>query len=400
MSKTVRVKVEPGLLTWARKSAGFSTEDAAGKVGITQERLEAWESGRALATVKQLRKLAAVCKRPLAVFCLPEPPTDFKSMHDFRRLPGEVAGVQSPQLRYEVRSAFSRRELATELYEMLWGTPPSFPLAAALPNKPAEVAIRIRQALSVTLEEQTSWRRANEAFRQWRARFENAGVLVFEAKDVPPTEMRGFAIAQRPLPAVVVNMKDSPAGRVFTLMHELVHVMLSQDSICDIAEEASRPALEERIEGFCNMTAGEALVPSECFLAEPVLQGEGPTESWSDDLIERLAGRYAVSREVIVRRLLACGRTTQRFYRRKRQQYIDQYKETRDRQLERVGFPPPHAVAINRVGPLFARVVLGNYHEGNITASDLSDYLGLRLKHLDKVEAALALAHSNLGGAL
>jgi hypothetical protein len=113
-----------------------------------------------------------------------------------------------------------------------------------------------------------------------------------------------------------------------------------------------------------------------------------------------LAGRYAVSREVIVRRLLACGRTTQRFYRRKRQQYIDQYKETRDRQLERVGFPPPHAVAINRVGPLFARVVLGNYHEGNITASDLSDYLGLRLKHLDKVEAALALAHSNLGGAL
>ena len=48
----------------------------------------------------RLRLLGALYKRPLGVFFLPKPPKDFAALKDFRRLPGEVAGVLSPALKF------------------------------------------------------------------------------------------------------------------------------------------------------------------------------------------------------------------------------------------------------------------------------------------------------------
>jgi hypothetical protein len=44
-------------------------------------------------------------------------------------------------------------------------------------------------------------------------------------------------------------------------------------------------------------------------------------------------------------------------------------------------------MAISSAGPVFVQIVLTNYHQENITASDVADFLEVRLKHLDKIEA-------------
>jgi hypothetical protein len=41
------------------------------------------------------------------------------------------------------------------------------------------------------------------------------------------------------------------------------------------------------------------------------------------------------------------------------------------------------------MGRLYAKGVLGSFYEGRISASDLSRYLGLKLKHLAEFEAAV-----------
>jgi hypothetical protein len=94
-----------------------------------------------------------------------------------------------------------------------------------------------------------------------------------------------------------------------------------------------------------------------------------------------------VSREVVLRRLLILGRTTERFYRRKRQQYQEEWQAQEERQTG--GYAPPHAVALNRVGRLFARSVLESFYDGSLSASDLPRYLGLKLGHLPEFEAAV-----------
>lgn len=59
MAERIKALVEPVLLVWARKTASISFEDAAKAIGVTPERLDAWEEGREAPTINQLRKLAA-----------------------------------------------------------------------------------------------------------------------------------------------------------------------------------------------------------------------------------------------------------------------------------------------------------------------------------------------------
>jgi Zn-dependent peptidase ImmA (M78 family)/DNA-binding XRE family transcriptional regulator len=375
MPQYVRAMVEPELLVWARKSAGLEIAEAAKKVQVAEERLFSWESGTKSPTLKQLRKLGAVYKRPLAVFYLPEPPRDFKPMQDFRRLPGGAQPEYSPELRYEIRRAYDRRELAIEMWEATEGKPPEFPLAASLDENPEVVGTRIRECLCITYENQASWPGAYKSFNGWRNAIEYLGVLVFQATDVDLSEMRGFSIVQQPLPAVTANIKDSPRARTFTLLHELAHIMLHRGGLCDLEEKANPNSEDERMEVFCNMVAGATLVPAADLLQEQLVVAKGRNPVWSDDEIQALSRRYGgASREVILRRLLIFGRTTEAFYRAKK---------------EAPGFAPPDVVALGRAGRLFAQLVLSNYYLDRVTASDVSDFLEIRLKHLPKIEAEL-----------
>src|SRR5688500_5462508 len=102
----VRAKVKPELLQWGRTSAGLRVEEAATKVGVDPQRLASWEEGgEERPTMNQLRALAKVYRRPISVFYLSKAPVDKEIMHDFRRLPGEVALIYSPALRLEIRAA-------------------------------------------------------------------------------------------------------------------------------------------------------------------------------------------------------------------------------------------------------------------------------------------------------
>lgn len=65
--------VEPSVLRWARESIDLTPVAAARKIGVPDDRVQAWESGAEVPTVAQLRKAAEVYKRSLAVFFLPAP---------------------------------------------------------------------------------------------------------------------------------------------------------------------------------------------------------------------------------------------------------------------------------------------------------------------------------------
>ena len=74
MAKSASAQVEPALLIWGRTVARMEVEDAAKKIHVKAERLEAWEHGMGRPTVKQLRTLARVYQQSFAAFYLPAPP--------------------------------------------------------------------------------------------------------------------------------------------------------------------------------------------------------------------------------------------------------------------------------------------------------------------------------------
>jgi Zn-dependent peptidase ImmA (M78 family)/transcriptional regulator with XRE-family HTH domain len=401
--ETTRALIKPKLLIWARETAGFGVAEAAVKLALPQHRLESWEKGDSKPTIRQLEKIARVYKRPFEVFYLPEQPKDFKPLqHDFRRLPGQVAGVQSPELRYEIRWAQTRREVALDLYETTNEAPPSFSLEATLTAAPEAVGHAIRSALGTGTH--PKWVGSYDCFNFWRSKLEEAGILVFQAQKIDRGEMRGFSINERPLPVIVLNIKDSPAARTFTMVHELAHLMLREGGLCDLTEDRqNRPPEMLRTEQFCNMVAGATLVPSAELLTDPRVSAKGETRAtWSDDELRPIAKKFGVSSLALLRRLLICKRTTAAFYQEKHEESANRKNDAENSERrDESGFAPPDRIAVSTAGPLFVRLVLTNYRQDAITASAVSDFLSVRLKWLNKIEAAvLGSPGSPAGGSL
>jgi len=392
MAKRQIAQIKSDLLRWARDTAGLSLEAAADKLKVNPEQLARWEAGDLPPTVPQLRKAADVYKRPLALFFLPAPPPQPELPHDFRRLPGIDVPPLSPELLREMRRARRRRAIALELLADLGLPIPEFPLRAALGEDTEAVAARGRQWLGVTIADQRQWRTEYQPIAGWIAAFETRGVLVFQASRVELGEMRGFSVTAHELPGIVVNAKDAPRGRVFTLMHEFCHLMLDRAGVCDparVGREGRSP--DENVEVFCNRVAGALLVPRDVLLEDPGVQSVHDRSEWDDEVLRALASDFGVSREVILRRLLIFGKTTGEFYEQKRAEYLAQYAECASGERENGGFAPPFRIALRDNGRRYTGLVLEALERERITPADVGDYLGVRLKHLDEMVKAVRL---------
>jgi len=112
-------------------------------------------------------------------------------------------------------------------------------------------------------------------------------------------------------------------------------------------------------------------------------------------VIARLAKEFGASREVVVRRLLILGKTSEAFYKRKRREYARQ-RVTRRRSTG--GWVPTYRRIVRAIGEPFARLALDAYYREAISGSDLAELLGARLKHLPAVEHLLAAGNVLTGG--
>src|SRR3984893_17372650 len=175
---TTEAEVEPAILTGARSNAGLSIEEAAHSLQTKPERVLAWEEGDERPSMAQLRRMAAAYKRLLSDFYLPVPPRDDPIPHDFRRLPGEVAFRYSRALRYQLRLARQRRELALDLAAELETEVPAVTARLHLYEDPERAGAELRRLLGVTLELQRTWRDPRASYNAWRAHIERAGILV------------------------------------------------------------------------------------------------------------------------------------------------------------------------------------------------------------------------------
>lgn len=399
MAERTKALVEKELLIWARTTASLPLEDAARAIHVSPDKLEAWENGDESPSIPELKKLASAYKRPLSVFFLPTPPTDFQPLQDFRRLPDIGEQEYSRALTFEIRAAQERRSVAVELLERV-DDMPVWDIDATLQDDPEELAERIRAKLNITMAQQSRWGDASKAFRAWRNSIEDSGILVSVLggahHQVPLSEVRGFALAERPLPLIVINGKDRTNGRIFTLMHELAHVALGVSAIENEVEPNKRmPAPIRKIETFCNKVAAAVLMPRTSLRNEYLAGGKTAVSEWSDAEVAALAQRYCVSREALLVRLSALGLASRDFVQQRRRALAKEYEALEDDTESGGGYAPYTTQVISHIGRSFARLVLQGYYNQSLTLSTASGYLGTQAKHVASLEKLAFGAGSN-----
>jgi Zn-dependent peptidase ImmA (M78 family)/DNA-binding XRE family transcriptional regulator len=380
------IRIEPSILTWARESLGLTVAEVAAKLEKDRETVQQWEYGKSSPTLAQLEKLAySIYKRPLAVFFLPKPPKETTPKQDFRTLPDKEIKNLSPELRLIIRKAKYNQLVLKQLHE---GTNPlENPLNKAfqlrLTNNPTNTANRLREYLGVTKRLQQSFKNSEDAFSYYRNLLERNGIYVFQYL-LP--EARGFSLMDKEFPVIVLNSKDKANGKIFSLFHELCHILFNTGGIFRDYYTEELKQNPDKIEIFCNKFASDLLLPTAELLDEPIVLNHDQKKEWSNDQLQSVANTFKVSKEVVLRKLLEAGKTTETFYFKMRNVWKEAYQKMNEAKKTQEGGPTFHVVNLSHLGKNFVAQVLTSYHTGKITESQVADFLGIKISKIPEYE--------------
>lgn len=375
--------INPDVLVWARERAGLSVAEAAQHVQKRPEELSAWEVGSAFPTYHQLERLAEIVyHRPVALFFLPEPPDEAAPQQEFRTLPDFDIAALGADTRLGARLGRAYQE---SLRELTGGVNPARrqlirDLQFALSEDVHEAAQGLREYLGVDLAQQKSWRNTADAMANWRGRIEDVGVFVFK-RSFKQREISGFCLADDVFPIVMINNSTPFTRQVFTLFHEVAHLLHGLSSITTVdggfvdRMTGSSKSLETR----CNLLAAEFLVPIASFPWAEIDRRSLP------DSVAAIASDYNVSREVILRRVLDRGLINSETYRDCVRNWAEEY----DGESDRSGGSYYNNQAAY-LGQSYLRLAFSRYRAGLISISDLAEHLGIKAKNVSKLEDAVA----------
>jgi Zn-dependent peptidase ImmA (M78 family) len=365
--------INPGVLTWARERAGLSLDDASAKF----KRIQEWEEGASLPTYPQLEQLSDTLKIPIAVFFFPEPPSVPKIEETFRTLPAADLAQLPKTIRMLLRKA---KALQLNLIEMTAGRNPAKRVItddlAFESNVPIpEMATAVRNYLGISLREQASWDDAEAALKKWRSAFTDVGIFVF--KDAFRDEgFSGFSLYEDHFPVIYVNNSSTKTRQIFTLFHELAHLLFHTsgidkfvDDYVDHLEGSAR-----RIEILCNQFAALILLPDDTLTAE--LRNQAANRV----LAEAIAAKYNVSRETVYRRFLDRRLINQAEYLAASGHWASQ------RLVREAPGGNPYWTKLAYLGRDYVSLALSEYHQNRIDETKLAEYLDTKPKHLAVLE--------------
>ncbi|MFE3497158.1 ImmA/IrrE family metallo-endopeptidase [Streptomyces sp. NPDC059175] len=252
-----------------------------------------------------MENFANATHTPIGLLFLPNPPDEPVPIPDMRTMGNRSITRPSVDLLDTIYSCQSRQDWYRD-YARTHGYPDvAFVGTARVSDNPQGVAARMRSALSFEIQDRAPFASWKEALRGLIDRIENTGVLVMvngivgvdTHRKLNPQEFRGFALADKIAPLIFVNGADTKAAQIFTMVHELAHVILGESALSDaaLAKQADNDA-----ELWCNRVAAEVLVPLADLRQE--YRGDPTTAELS-----RLARRYRVSSLVVLKRIYDAG---------------------------------------------------------------------------------------------
>ena len=390
--------INPANLVWARETAGLELDEAARRLSFIKptetetaaQRLSALESGERAPTRNQLQQFASLYRCPLLAFYMKQPPVKGERGEDFRQTAGQVSRRDNSLLDALLRDIRARQEMVKSLLEdeeEAHDLP--FVGSADIYDRADVIAASIASTLEFDYQRRESRRGDAEAlFRTLRERAESVGVFVLLVGDLGSyhTELsadvfRGFAIADKIAPFVVINDKDARAARSFTLVHELAHIWLEESGVSGAPSPDAPQSPHDRIERLCNDVAGEFLLPAAA-LRDQAARPDAGDRQGAADLIQTLADDWSVSEPMVAYRLNRGGLVQTGLYRELVEHYAARWQHHRQRQREQFrdteGGPNPHVVKRYKLGNALLDVVRRTLRDNTLTHTKAAKLLGVK----------------------
>jgi Zn-dependent peptidase ImmA (M78 family) len=365
------IPVNKDVIAWARKRTGFSQQEAAKKFA----KIAAWEAGEALPSYPQLEAMAEEFRIPIAVFFFPEPPNVPPIRESFRTLPDTEFEQLPRRIRYLLRKA---KGFQLSLIELCQGRNPSERQITRDLEFSARMSIdtmadKVRSYLGISLKEQAAWNNDEEALKGWRDALYSVGIYVFKDAFLDES-FSGFSLYDDVFPIIYVNNSSAKTRQIFTLFHELAHLLFRTsgiDPVSDLYVDAL-PARQKQIEVLCNRFAAQFLVPEAAFQA--AFARMDPTERTA----EILAARFHVSREFIFRKFLERELISESDYTHAAKHWATQKRSGKG--------GDPYWSKLSYLGREYVALAFSQFHQNRINEAQLSEHLDWKPKNLGILE--------------
>ena len=256
-----RIDIHPDRLRWAFQRASFTEENAVKHFPM----LDDWLTEQKKPTINQLKNFAAKFHVPFAYLFLENPPSESIPFPMFR---GEAGSHDHFDVNvYDtVMNILSRQEWLEEYLVENDVETCGFIGSIGFDTPISQTVAQIRSILQLDSRWAFSLSSPEAAVGILYQRLEDVGIfMAFNGivgnnthRKLSVEACRGFAMANDKAPYIFVNSDDSKSAQLFTIIHEMTHLMLGISA----GHAGSEVLNQDAIERYCDMVAAEFLVPA------------------------------------------------------------------------------------------------------------------------------------------
>jgi len=368
-----KVTVKEEVIRWAVDRSGRTLGDLQNKFPKIIE----WATGEERPSLRQLESLARATLTPFGYFFLDRPPDERLPIPFFRTSEDEYLNRPTANL-IETIQIMQQRQAWLREYLIDQGQEPlDFVRSARVDQTPNIMANKIRQLLGIEetwASKQPTWKKALQNLRE---AIEAKGIMVIvngvvgnnTHRKLEVAEFRGFVLVDEYAPLVFVNGTDGKAAQMFTLAHELAHILIGSSAAFDLRK--LQPA-DNSTEKACDRIAAEFLVP------ETKFREIWPYARRSMDAFQLVAREFKVSELVVARRALDLHYITKNDFYNFYQAYIDKLDELdRKGAIKKEQGGDFYLTQNLRIGKPFARAIIRAVKEGKLLYNDAFHMTGL-----------------------
>ena len=375
------------VLTWAINESGLSRGQVADKLRVAVSDIKSWETETTSPSKGNLTDLAKTLHRPSAIFYLPEPPEHQSLPSSLRKAPGPSKHTLDSKELLKIREARRLQDMLSWIREDASETSIDFP-NFAIDKDSEEAAQEFRDTVGVPLEYQTRWADHNKAFSEWRSALEHQGIIVLQ-QSLGKERIRGFNIWDDFAPLVAVNTDYHKAARIYTLFHQVGHLLVRENSACleFVSPTTGKIAENLQVEHWVEHFSSAFLMPKAKFAEVVASLIPAQSEMISDIKdVKKIAGLFKVSTRAASFRLQELGVASKSFYTQV------------SKELDKLDSPPKGGRGsgqtnprkrLDEVGLLTVDLIFGARARQRLNDLDVADYLDLTTGQVDDLRNIL-----------
>jgi len=365
----MNVTISPTILKAMREHKHIPEEVAATRLKISLDDYRAFESSEHEVSIAEANKIAGIYKRNWTLFLLKKAPgipnfgQDNRTANNKKTALGYLTFEAVEEAKYTLDFIVSSAEDTTNNI-------PQFDRA----SDPEVMAEKFREAIGVPADTNEKMPDAATTLNFWIERLGQIGINVSNYKLGEDDKVRAFSLFNQFKATIVLNSEETDKGKLFSLMHELGHILIRNTGVCDLSRDS--------IESFCNKFASHLLIPTARFIE--LVQKYKVEDANADATSTSIARSLKVSKLAVLTRMLENDFIGSKCYdtlATEEYRIFNIRKQMLKKGREAKKTKPvinPYVVRKARIGSLFLNEIFDAYHQTRITPYEATRYLGFK----------------------